>query len=163
MRTLLPAYVGFAFILMIIQTYLLVYMSLLLLRRMKLLKRPYSGMDHSESLTAAIIMLGLLSISSADVAGIFQAAKFYGDGPISMREPLFAFCAKAFLVILFFSLLFIFLNYINIRFLFRRDYQTPSLPVSIFLSVIAIGLALVCWFTCKEIVDNMTPRFVNFQ
>jgi hypothetical protein len=163
MKILFPPYVVFAFLLLVVQTYLLIYVALLLLRRLKLLKRPYSGMDYSESLIAAILVLGVLTISSTDASEIFQATKSYGDSHARIAEPSLLAFARSFLVILFFSLLFIILNFLNIRFLFKGYIQSPSLPVSMLLCAIAIGFDLVCWFTCKEIIDNMTPRLINFQ
>lgn len=163
MKTLFPASFAFAFFLMVIQTYLLIYFSLLVLRQLKLLKRPYGGMDYSESLPAAIILLGVLVISSSDSAGIFQAARFYGDTNNAIGESLFLFFARSFLIVFFFSAVFVILNFLNIRFLFRRHFQEPVLPVSMILCAITAGMAIICWFSCKEIIDNMTPRLINFQ
>ena len=120
-------------------------------------------MEYSETLRAAIIILGVLLMSSVDAPGIFQAAKSYSDSYASAGGPFLLFFVRSFLVILSFSLVFIFLNFLNMRFLFREDYKEPSLSVSILFCAIAIGFALVCWFTCKEVVDNMTPRYINFQ
>jgi len=163
MKTIFPAYIGVAFPLLVAQTYLLIYATISLLRRMKLLKRPYSGMEYSESLYAAIIILGVLLMASADAPGIFQAAKSYSDSYTSAGGPFLLFFSRSFLVILSFSLLFIFFNFLNIRFFFREDHKEPSLSVSILFCAIAIGLAVACWVTCKEVVDNMTPKYINFQ
>ena len=163
MKTLFPVYALLAFGLLIIQVYLLMYIALLLLRRVKILKQPYSGMDHAESFLAAIIILGVLTISSANAPGLSQAAKAYNDGQAPIVMPSFLFFTRSFLVVLAFSLVFIILNLINIRVWFRADYQTPNWPLSILLAVIAIGLSWVCWYACKEIVDDMAPKIFNFQ
>src|ERR1700754_1272433 len=163
MKTLFPVYIGVTFSLLIVQTYLLVYIALSLLRRIKLLKLPYSGMEYSESLRAAIIILGVLLMSSVNAPGIFQAAKSYGDSYASAGAPFLLFFVRSFLIILSFSLVFIFLNFLNIRFLFQEDYRETSLSVSILFCAIAIGFAVACWFTCKEVVDNMTPRYITLQ
>lgn len=163
MKTLFPLHTVFTFWLLIMQTYLLVYIVLLALRGMKLLKRPYSGMDYAELLPASVILLSTLLISSADASGILQAAKFYSDKYSLMKEPFILFFARSFMVVLFFNLLFIVLNFLNIRFWFRDNYNAASIPVSLLLCAISLGFAIVCWFTCREVVDNMTPRLIDFQ
>jgi hypothetical protein len=162
MKTLFPAHFVFTFFLLVIQTYLLIYVTLLLFRRLKLMKRPYGGMDYSESLPAAVILLGVLLISSGDVSGVYQAAKSYGGGNTFIGEPFLLFFARSFMITLIFSLLFIVLNFLNIRFLFRGHFREPSLTVSIILCAIIVGFASVCWLTCKEVIDNITPRVINF-
>ena len=163
MIKLFPAYIGVSFAELVIQTYLLVYATLLMLRRMKLLRRPYSGMDYPEALLAGILLAGVLLISAADGPGVFQATRSYSEQRSSMGMSSFLFFARAFLVVLFFSLLFVILNYINIRLLFRRDLQVANWPVSILLCAIAIGIMIVCWFACREVVDGLTPKLVNFS
>jgi hypothetical protein len=162
MKTIFPAHIWVTFPILLAQTYLLIYASFLLLRRMKLLKRPYSGMDYAESVRAAVIILGVLLMSSVDAPGIFQAAKSYGDSYGPSGNLFFLFFVRSFLVILFFSLLFIIVNYLNIRFLFRGEHSDASLAVSILFCAVAAGFAAVCWFTCKEVVDGITPRYINF-
>lgn len=163
MKTLLPGSFVYAFLLILIQTYLLVYFSLLLLRLLKLLKRPYGGMDYAEILPAALILLGVLIISVGNAPGIFQAAKFYADTGTPMTESLLLFFARSFFIVFLFNIFFIALNYLNLRFLFRAQYTEPALSVSLLLSAIAIGTSIVFWLCCKEIIDNMTPKFINFQ
>jgi hypothetical protein len=162
MKTLFPSSFMLAFILLIIQTYLLVYLTLLLLRRLKLLKKPYGGMDYAESLPAAVILLGVLIISSGDVYAIFQTAKIYIYGNGSAGEAFYLFFVRSFTIILIFCVLFIAMNFLNIRYLFRGHFQAPALPVSIIICSITIGLAAVFWLSSREVIDNMTPKIINF-
>lgn len=162
MKTIFPVHIYIAFLLLIIQAYLLVYVTLFILQRLKLLKQPYGGMDYPELLPAVAILTCVLLISSANASAIFQAVKTYRDGNTSPGESSFLVLARSFLIILFVCLLFIVLNFLNIRFLFRGYYQAPTLPVSILLCAITTGIALTCWIVCKEITDNMTPRFINY-
>lgn len=163
MKTLLPLHITFTFWLLILQTYLLAYITMLALRAMKLLKQPYNGMDYAESLPLAIVMLGTLLISSADINGIFQAAKFYNYKQGVLEKTFFLFFARSFGVVLFFNLLFVAVNFLNIRLLFRGHYKAPAMPVSLLLCALSMGIALVCWLTCREIIDNITPRLIIFQ
>src|SRR5688500_17499434 len=133
MKTLFPSSFVLAFILLVIQTYLLVYVTLLLLRRLKLLKKPYGGMDYAESLPAAVILFGVLIITSGDVAAIFQMAKTYVYGNSSAGEAFYLFFVRSFTIILIFCVLFIALNFLNIRYLFSGHFQTPTLAVSIII------------------------------
>ncbi|RFM26562.1 hypothetical protein [Deminuibacter soli] len=163
MKTFLPTHIIFTFPLLIVQSYLVIYVSLLLLRRMKLLKRPYSGMNDAETLPAAFILLGVLIISSANAPALFQAVKSFGETYTSITEPFLLFYARSFLVTLFTSLLFIALNFVNLRFLFRADYPVPNLPVNLLICAIGVGFAIICWYTCREVLDNMTPQYINFR
>lgn len=163
MKTLLPLHITFTFWLLILQTYLLAYITILILRAMKLLKRPYSGMDYAESLPLVVVILGSLLISSADINGLFQAAKFYNYQQGLLEKSFFLFFARSFVMVLFFNLLFIATSFLNIRLLFPGHYKAPSMPVSLLLCALSIGIALVCWLTCREIIDNITPRLISFQ
>ena len=163
MKALFPTYVGFVLILLIVQTYLLISIALLVLRYMKLLKRPYSGMDDAESLFAAIIIAGVLALSSTDAGTILQAAKIYSDSHTLTGNLSGLFFARSFMIILLFSLLFIIINFLNIRFLFRVKHPSPSLSISILHCSIAVGFGIVCWFVCREVIYDITPRWINFQ
>jgi len=163
MKTLFPASFVFAFTLVLIQTYLLVYFALYVMQRLKLLKKPIGGMDHTELIPAAIMLLGTLIISSSDVPGIFQAAQSYSERNQAASETLAWFFARSFTIMLFFCLLYIILNYLNLRYLISGYRKEPVLTISILLSAISCGMAVVFWFSCKEIIDYTTPKFIDFR
>ncbi|WP_300603878.1 hypothetical protein [Niabella sp.] len=163
MNTFLPAHIGFALLLMLFQTYLLFYVTLFLLRRLKLLKRPYNGMDDAELVMAATILLGVMFLSGANTPGLIQAARSYSDIYPSIGRPLLLYFARFFIIVLFFSGLYITLCFVNLRILFRRHYPDPGMAVSILVAAVTIGMALICWFTSRAIIDQMTPQFINFR
>lgn len=163
MKTLFPPYIVLPSLLLVVQTYLLICITLPLLRRIKLLKKPYAGMDYAETLLATILLLGVLFISSADATGLFQAARTYDNPQELIEKTTLQFFARSFLVILLMSTLFIGLNYLNMRLWFRDYYKSPGLPLSMLLSAIAVALALTGWFTCKEVIDGITPKLINLQ
>ncbi len=96
MQSLFPPHLGLSFLLIIVQTYLLVYFSLILLRGIKLLKRPYSGMEYSESLLVAIILLGVVSLSTTNVSGLFQTVRFFSEGDFALGKASYQFFARTF-------------------------------------------------------------------
>lgn len=163
METLLPLHIGAAFLLLLFQTYLIFYITTLFLRRLKLLKRPYNGMDYPEALVAAVVIAGILFISSADVSGLFQAAQSYTSYAPSTGKPLLLFFARSFMIVLFFGLLYIFLSFVNLRLLFYKQNAAPGLVTAILAGILALGIALIFWFACREIIDGMTPKLFNFQ
>ncbi|MBO9592522.1 MAG: hypothetical protein J7599_06385 [Niabella sp.] len=163
MKHFLPAHIGIILLLLLFQTYILFYITLFLLRRLKMLKRPYNGMDHAELLVAAVVLLGVLFLSSANAPALFQAAQSYSDLDLSPAKHLLLYFVRSFAVILFFSGLYVMLGFVHLRLLFRRYYSTPGIATSILIATVTIGIALVCWFTCKEVLDYITPRFINFR
>jgi hypothetical protein len=158
MNTLFPVYTWLALGLLLLQTYLIIFIGLLLLKKIKLLKQPYSGMEFSEVLPAGMVLLCVLFISSADVPGLFQSTRVYMDSKDSPSHASFIQFTRFFLVVLFFGIL-----YIIIRYFFRANEKEVSLPVSILHCAIIIGFAIICWIVCKELVDRMTPQFINFR
>lgn len=163
MNTLFPLYIGLVSLLLIVQTFLLIYITFLFLRQMKILKQPYGGMEYSESLLAATILGGVLLISSADISGITQATKSYGEDQALFGARLLSFSGRSFLVVLLLAVLFIVSNIISIRILCRGDYQLLTLPVSMLLCAINLGFVLIFWSIGREIIDSITPRIINFQ
>lgn len=163
MKSFFPAHFAVACLLVLIQSYLLVYFAMFLLRRLKLLKKPYGGMDYSEALPATFVILGVLLVSSGDIPGIVQAAKFFSTGDEPVSEPFLLFFARAFAIVLIFVVFFVILNFMNIRYLFGGQFQEPTLVVSILLCAISVGLAAIFWPICREVIDNMTPKYISFQ
>lgn len=163
MKALFSPQIGLSFLLLIVQTYLLIYVALLLMRGAKLLKRPYSGMEYSESLLAAIILLGVVSLSATNATGLFQAVRFYSEGDFALGKASYLFFARTFMIIMFFCLTLIGLTYLNVRLLFSGSPQSPNLSINLFHSAIAVGLAIICWLTARELIDNMVPKIINFQ
>lgn len=163
MNTILPGHLALTCLLSIMQIYLLVYAVLSFMRRIKLLKRPYSGMDYAESVHAAGIILGAVIISSASVPSLFQAVQYFANGTPFKTDMFLYFFARSFMAILFFSLLLTALSFLHNRFLFHDNYLNPSLPVAMILTSISLALAVVCWFACHEIIDSFTPKSISFQ
>jgi uncharacterized membrane protein len=163
MKTLLPPQLGLSFLLILVQTYLLVYFALMLMRGTKLLKRPYSGMEYSEALLSAIILLGVVSLSTTNVGGLFQTVRFYSEGDLMLGKASYQFFARTFMIILFFCFTFIGLIYLNRRIFFPGQLQSPSISINLLHCSIAIGLAIICWLTASELIGNMVPKIINFQ
>jgi hypothetical protein len=42
-------------------------------------------------------------------------------------------------------------------------WHQPIFPVSVLLSAVCFGMAAICWLSCKEIIDGMTPKFIDFR
>ncbi len=163
MNHFLPTHFGIILLLLLFQTYILFYSTLFLLRRLKMMKRPYNGMDHAELLVAAVVLSGVLFLASANAPALFQAAKSYSDMDLSTGKLLLLYFIRSFTVILFFSGLYIILGFVHFRILFRKYYPSPGTAISILITIVTIGIALVCWFTCREILDYITPRFITFR
>ncbi|MCF3110254.1 hypothetical protein LL912_15830 [Niabella sp. CC-SYL272] len=163
MNNFLPAHMVFALLVLLFQTYILFYITLFLMRRLKMLKLPYNGMDHAELLIAVTVILGVMFLSVANAPGLFQAAGSFSDRYPSIGKPLLLYVLRFFIVILLFSSLYIVLSFVNLRVLFRRYYPEPGMTVSLLIATVTIGIALVCWFTCGAIIDQMTPQFINFR
>jgi uncharacterized membrane protein len=64
-------------LLLVLQAFILLFLCLFVLRRLKIVKTPYAGMDYSQVIIAAAFLFGVFFISTSDTGALFQAFKTF--------------------------------------------------------------------------------------
>lgn len=151
------------FLLLLTQTYSLVFGSLFLLKSLGLLKRPYSGMDYAELLPAAALVAGVFFVSIASAPGIFQSVQTWSGGGVVQIRMLLLFFVRAFVLVSIASLVSHLVGYLHIRYLFKGHFQSPTMAISLLLTVINLGTGILSAYACREAVDAISPKLIILQ
>lgn len=153
--------------LLIIQNFLLIIICMAILKRSKLLKAPFVGMEFSQLILAAAFLLGVFLIATADVTELFQAFKtFKNDGTHILSKTISKF-SQFFIMILLFEILFSLICFLIARLIsgFKKPENAieDDIPTSILIGVSMIGFALLLQPCTKEIIETITPQYLNFR
>jgi hypothetical protein len=154
--------------LLLLQAFLLLFICIFVLRRIRLLKIPYGGMEYSEVIVAAMFLFSVFFISTANIEGLFQAFKTFQNQQENVFSNTFSKFSQFFLVILLFELLFGIVSFFIIRILLGfkssfREIQEGSIPSAILTGVLLISFAVLLQFSAKEVIQYITPQYLNFR
>lgn len=154
--------------LLLLQSFLLLFICIFVLRRIRLLKTPYGGMEYSEVIVAAMFLFSIFFISTANIEGLFQAFKTFQNQQENVFSNTFSKFSQFFLVVLLFELLFGLVSFFIIRILLGfknsfREIQDGSIPSAILTGVLLISFALLMQFSAKEVIQYITPQYLNFR
>ena len=161
LQTLLP--IG----LLVLQTYLFVFLTITILRRTKILKSPYAGMEYGEVVLAASLLFGVVFISTADGDSLFQAFKIYQNRGVSVWSDTFIKFSQFFLLILCVIVVFLVLVYLNMKLIRGRndipDRGYLSLPVGLLMAAVVIAFSIVFRICANQLAQLVTPQYLNFN
>jgi sterol desaturase/sphingolipid hydroxylase (fatty acid hydroxylase superfamily) len=152
----------------VIQALLLLFSCITLLRKFRLLKLPYAGMEYSEIAFACFLLFSVFFISTANIEGLFQAYKTFENQQEQVFSNTFYKFSQFFLVILLFEFLFVFIAFAVTKVLlgFKNTYkeiQEGNLPSAIIIGVIFLGFAIILQYSAKQIIEYITPQYLNFR
>jgi hypothetical protein len=165
MKSILNVYDLLPVMLLVLQTLIFLLSTITVLRYLKILQLPYAGMEHSKVVTAAIILLSVMIISFSDIEGVVQAVKTfhnYGDG---FYRNLFIKFGQFILIIVLAEFLFAILCFIAIRIIpgFRQSYATEDDVSGAILQAVVIFIIAIFLYACaKEMIEIITPKYINF-
>jgi hypothetical protein len=166
MKSILNIYDFFPVLLLVLQTLIFLLSIVAALRYLKILKLPYAGMEHSKVLIAAAILLSMMIISFADVEGVMQAVKTFHNYEDGFYRNLFIKFSQFTLVIVLTECLFGLLCFIAIRIIpgLRQSSATEDdMPGAILQAVVILIIALLMYVCAKEIIEHITPKYINFN
>jgi type III secretory pathway component EscS len=168
MQTLLSFSTLLPIAILLLQAFIILFLSIVILKKLRLLKTPYAGMEYSQVIVAAAIIFGAFYISLSDIPSLFQAYKTYANQQEHIFNNTFSKFSQFFLVVLLFEILFVLVVYAVTKIILGARYslkemEDGNLPVSILLAVIITAFALVLHYGCKELVDFITPKFISFR
>ena len=165
MKPILSMYDLLPVLLLLLQTFIFLVSTIAALRYLKILQLPYAGMEYARLLIAAVVLLSVMVISYADVEGVIQAVKTfhsYGDG---FYRNLFIKFSQFILIIVLTECLFALLCFVVIRIMpgFRQSFaKEDDMPGAILQALVIFIVALLLYACAKEIIGQMTPKYINF-
>jgi hypothetical protein len=161
-ETLLP--VG----LLVVQTFVLLFICIFVLRKLKILKTPYAGLEYSQLILASAFLFGVFFISTAGTGALFQVFKIFQNAGSKLFSNTVSKFGQFFLVILFFEFLFGLVSFFIIKLLFGfknslREIEEGNIPSAVLMAVITVSVAVVFQFSTKQIIDFIVPVYINFR
>lgn len=165
MKPILSMYDFLPVLLLLLQTFIFLLTAIAVLRYVKLLQLPYAGMEYARLLVAAVVLFSAMIISFADVEGVVQASKTFHNYGNGFYRNLFIKFSQFILIILLTECLFALLCFIIIRVSpgFRQSFvEGDDMPGAILLAVVIFILAVLMYSCAKEIIEILTPKYINF-
>jgi hypothetical protein len=166
MKSILNLYDLLPVLLLVLQTLIFLLITIAFLRYLKILQLPYAGMEHSKVVIAAVILLSVMIISFSDVGGVVQAVKTFHNYGEGFYRNLFIKLSQFILIIVLTECLFGLLCFIAIRTLpgFRQSSATEDdMPGAILQAVVILIIAILLYACAKEIIEPITPKYINFN
>jgi hypothetical protein len=154
--------------LLIIQGFIFLLVFTSILKRFNILKIPYAGIEYSQLIVASSFLFGMFFITTASIEGTFQAFKtFQNDGARLFVNTVNKF-SQFFLVILLFEIIFALTSLFVAHFFFgikkvKQELDEGNIPASVLVGIIVIGFSLILQFSAKEVIQYITPQYINFR
>lgn len=166
MKPILSIYDLLPAILLIAQTFIFLLCTVTVLRYLKILQQPYAGLAYPKLLTASVSLFSVMIISFADAEGVVQAVKaFHNYGEGFSRNLLTKFSQFIFIILLT-ACLFGLLSFIAIKVLpgFRKSLaDEDDIPGAVLRVVVILIIAILLYSCAKEIIEIITPKYINFN
>ena len=168
MTSLLKPELLLPILLLLVQAFILVYISMVVLKKLKVLKAPYGGMEYSQVILASSFIFSVMFISTASITGVFQSFKLFQNAGGSLVANIISKFSQFFLIIVFFELLFTLVFLLVSRFLIvgKKTYievEGGNVPVSILLAIVTLAFGIVLRYSAVEIIEYITPQYIYFR
>lgn len=152
--------------LQILQALVLLLLAITILRKRKLIVEPIGAMDYSTVIFCSSILFGVLLISAGDSVYFLRAYKSVVATDNVWGNTFSAF-SRYFLTTICATALFVGLTFIAAE-LFsrgksREEFAGGNIPLGIFCSGIALGLAFVMNSIATPVYEWLTPVYLNFR
>lgn len=166
MKSILNIYDLLPVLLLVVQTFIFLLSTIAILRYLKLLQLPYAGMFYSKLLVAVAIIFSVMIISFVDVEAVIQATKSFRNYGNDFYRNLFIKFSQFILVIVLTGFLFALLCFMSIRLIpgLRQSSATEEdMPGAILQSSVIFIMAILLYACAKEIIEIITPKYINFS
>ncbi len=154
--------------LLVLQSIILLFLSFTILKRRKILKAPYSGMEYSQLIVVSSFLFGVFFISTGDISGLFQSFKTFQNAKLNVFSDTFLKFSQFFLVIIFFEILFALLCAFAVKLLLGlkntvKELEDGDIPAAVLIAIIVVSFSIVLQYCSKEVIDYITPKYINFR
>ena len=165
MKPILNIYDFLPVLILVVQALIFLLSTVAVLRYLKILQLPYAGMQHSKLVVAATILLSVMMISFADTEAVLQTVKTFHNYVDGFYRNLFIKFSQFMLVIVLTECLFALLCFAALRIIpgFRQSSASEEdMPGAILQAVVIFTLAILMYICAKEIMELVTPKYINF-
>lgn len=166
MKSILSLYNLLPMLLLVVQTLIFLVSTVAVLRYIKVLRLPYAGMEHSKLLIGATILLSLIIISFSDVGGVIQTVKTFQNYETGFYRNVFVKFSQFILLTVLTQCLFGLLCYVCIKIipgLRQSSVNEDDMPGAVLQAIVIFLLALLLYACAKEIIETVTPKYINFN
>lgn len=158
----------FPVFLLLIQTYVLMFSTIFILRKMSVLLTPISDNETSQVILSASIVFAVFYISSANFEPLLQAYKIFKIQPGDLYSLTFYRFGQYFLDVVGAVVIFLVLTFLNLKLLLGAKnsllaIKSGDIPISILFSSIVISFGVLTRFITSEIINYLTPKVVIFN
>lgn len=168
MKPLMDPLVLLPVVFLLLQSFLVLFICVTVLRRFKIIKLPFGGVEYSEAIFACSIVVAAFLVSTASVPALFQAFKVFQNQDAAIFPALSAKAGQFFLVVLFFELLLLLVSFL-LSSVFSwmgsgtTEIAAGNIPVSLVTSAMVIGFAIVLKKMAAEMIEYIVPHYLNFR
>lgn len=158
----------FPVVVLLLHAFIILFLCIYLLRKVGILKNPLSGLEYSHAIFGAITIFSVLLISTAGATALFQTFKTFQNQGNPPWQLYLSKSGEYFLVILFFEVLLALIILLFTRtFLLKgngiKDMLEGSIPSALVFSAIVLGFAIVLRVMAIEVLQYITPQYLNFR
>lgn len=152
----------------LVQLFVIIFLVVIILRKFKILRLPFAGVEYGEAIFVSSIILASFLIAISDIGAIFQAYKSLENRGDQLLKPLLVKAGQFSVVVLFFILLLglvVYLFYVLFRKLNKASEKpiNENIPLCILLAVVTIAFGLAFQVMVKENIEALIPRYLNFR
>jgi hypothetical protein len=168
MKFILRPEVLIPIIFLLLQLILFISGAIMILRKLKLLIYPISGVEYSQGIFSSSILFAVLLVGSSSIDGTLQAYRTYLAEGVPVFSPLMNKCAQFFLILIFFELLLGALVTITAR-LFQSfgkgitEIREGNIPMALLVSVMVLGFGFSLRVIAIGIVQWSVPTYINIS
>jgi len=158
----------FPVFLLVIQTYVLLFGALYLMRRIGVLGVSYIELEVSQVIVASALLMSIFYISTADYGPLLQSFKSFLNRRENVYSLTFYRFGQYFLNILATEIVFIGLTLLNMKiFLGLKsgflEIRNGNIPASLLIAAVVISFGILSQFLASEIINYLTPRVIIFN
>ena len=153
---------------LLLQMFISLFICIAILRKMCIVKKPLGGLEYSHAIFASITIFSVFLISTASAPAMFQTFKAYQNQRNPEWQLYFSKSGEFFLVILFFEVLLGLMILLFTKTVLSigngiKEIQEGSIPSALVTSGIVLGFAIVLRVMAAEVLEYITPQYINFR
>jgi len=151
---------------MLLQNLLIIYGALWVLRRAGLVKQPVAGLEYSQAVMAAVLLLTMIGLGNVSIQSCYDTCLNYASQPGPWISQTILRYSQFFLVVVLFEFLLLGMYWLVLKLFFNlrdsADQQITggNLPLAILMSGIVAGTGLGLAKLAAIILGQMTPHYV---
>lgn len=166
MNAVLNLYSFLPALMLCLQAFIFLAGTIMLLRFVKILQLPYAGMDYAGTVKAAAILLSVMIISFSDITAVIQTVKVFHNYGDNFYSNLFIKFSQFILIVFLTICIFELCVFFAIRVIpgLRQSTTTEGdIPGAVLQAIIMLVIAVYLHVCAKEIIETITPKYINFS